>query len=127
MKQILKYKLLITILSLTAIVPISYAQNVSVQQFWQLQQQQPHVIIDVRTPTEFSQGHLTSAINVPYQDIATIMTAYKDKDQPILLYCKSGRRAEIAATTLQERGYTAVYNGRNYQDLKATQPHPIPK
>ncbi|WP_232598517.1 rhodanese-like domain-containing protein [Photobacterium carnosum] len=108
-------------------MPISYAQNVSVQQFWQLQQQQPHVIIDVRTPTEFSQGHLTSAINIPYQDIATIVTAYKDKDQPILLYCKSGRRAEIAATTLQERGYTAVYNGRNYQDLKATQPHPIPK
>lgn len=126
MKHNLQYKLLITIFSLTAIVPITYAQNVSVQQFWQLQQQQPHVIIDVRTPNEFSQGHLTSAINVPYQDIAAIVTTYKDKEQPILLYCKSGRRAEIAATSLQELGYTAVYNGRNYQDLKATQPHPIP-
>ncbi|MEC6824297.1 rhodanese-like domain-containing protein [Photobacterium piscicola] len=126
MKHTLRYTLLITALNLTVMVPITYAQNVSVQQFWQLQQQQPHIIIDVRTPNEFSQGHLTSAINVPYQDIATIVTTYKDKELPILLYCKSGRRAEIAATSLQELGYTAVYNGRNYQDLKATQPHPIP-
>ncbi|WP_297481746.1 rhodanese-like domain-containing protein [uncultured Photobacterium sp.] len=126
MKHTLQYTLLMAALNLTVMVPITYAQNVSVQQFWQLQQQQPHVIIDVRTPNEFSQGHLTSAINIPYQNIVTIVTAYKDKDQPILLYCKSGQRAEIAATTLQELGYTAVYNGRNYQELNAAQPYPIP-
>ncbi|MEC6798347.1 rhodanese-like domain-containing protein [Photobacterium sp. S4TG1] len=124
MKHTLRYTSLIAALNLTVMIPITYAQNVSVQQFWQRQQQQPHIIIDVRTPNEFSQGHLDSAINVPYQDIATIVTIYKDKGQPILLYCKSGRRAEVAAATLHQLGYTAVYNGRNYQDLNAAQPHP---
>lgn len=122
MKQALKYGLLITTLSLTVIAPTSFAKNVSIQQFWQLQQQQPNIIIDVRTASEFSEGHLVSAINVPYQDIATITARYKDKDLPILLYCKSGRRAEIAATTLEKLGYTAIYNGRNYQQLKTAQP-----
>ena len=122
MKQALKYGLLITTLSLTVIAPTSFAKNVSIQQFWQLQQQQPNIIIDVRTASEFSEGHLASAINVPYQDIATITARYKNKDLPILLYCKSGRRAEIAATTLEKLGYTAIYNGRNYQQLKTAQP-----
>ncbi|OBU46742.1 sulfurtransferase [Photobacterium phosphoreum] len=122
MKQALKHGLLITTLSLTVIAPISFAKNVSIQQFWQLQQQQPNIIIDVRTASEFAEGHLASAINVPYQDIATITARYKDKAHPILLYCKSGRRAEIAATTLKKLGYTAIYNGRNYQQLKTAQP-----
>ncbi len=122
MKQALKYGLLITTLSLTVIAPTSFAKNVSIQQFWQLQQQQPNIIIDVRTASEFSESHLASAINVPYQDIATITARYKNKDLPILLYCKSGRRAEIAATTLEKLGYTAIYNGRNYQQLKTAQP-----
>ena len=122
MKQALKYGLLITTLSLTVIAPTSFAKNVSIQQFWQLQQQQPNIIIDVRTASEFTEGHLASAINVPYQDIATITARYKNKDLPILLYCKSGRRAEIAATTLEKLGYTAIYNGRNYQQLKTAQP-----
>lgn len=102
----------------------SYAKNVSVQQFWQLQQQQPNVIIDVRTAAEFNDGHLDSAINIPYQQIATIVTHYPDKAQPILLYCKSGRRAEIAATALEKLGYTAIYNGLNYKKLKSAQPLP---
>ncbi|PSV24540.1 rhodanese-like domain-containing protein [Photobacterium kishitanii] len=126
MKPALKYGLLITTLSLSIITSISYAKNVSVQQFWQLQQQQPNVIIDVRTSAEFAAGHLNSAINIPYQQIATIVTRYQDKTQPILLYCKSGRRAEIAATTLEKLGYTAIYNGLNYQKLKTSQPISIP-
>ena len=65
MKQALKHGLLITTLSLTVIAPTSFAKNVSIQQFWQLQQQQPNIIIDVRTASEFTEGHLASAINVP--------------------------------------------------------------
>ena len=126
MKQALKYGLLITTLSLTLTTQASDAQDVSVQQFWQIQQQQPNIMIDVRTATEFSKGHLTSAINVPYEDIATIVDKYPNKDLPILLYCKSGRRAEIAAAILEKQGYTAVYNGRNYQKLKTEKPITTP-
>lgn len=126
MKQALKYGLLITTLSLTLRTQASDAQDVSVQQFWQIQQQQPNIMIDVRTATEFSEGHLTSAINVPYEDIATIVDKYPNKDLPILLYCKSGRRAEIAAAILEKQGYTAVYNGRNYQKLKTEKPITTP-
>lgn len=102
MKLALKYGLLITTLSVSVMASTSYAKNVSVQQFWQLQQQQPNVIIDVRTAAEFNNGHLDSAINIPYQQIATIAAHYPDKALPILLYCKSGRRAEIAATALKK-------------------------
>ncbi|MCP4955753.1 rhodanese-like domain-containing protein [Photobacterium aquimaris] len=124
MKPVLKYGLFIATLSLSVMTSTSYAKNVSVQQFWQLQQQQPNVIIDVRTAAEFNDGHLDSAINIPYQQIATIVTHYPDKAQPILLYCKSGRRAEIAATALEKLGYTAIYNGLNYKKLKSAQPLP---
>ncbi|WP_416306280.1 rhodanese-like domain-containing protein [Neptunicella sp. SCSIO 80796] len=59
------------------------------------------LILDVRSQQEFAQGHVPGAINIPHTDLANQidkLTPYQDKT--IVLYCRSGRRAEIAADTL---------------------------
>ena len=63
------------------------------------------VIIDVRTKTEWDEGHHPEAIHLPYEHIGE----YKgDKDKSIIVYCTTGRRATIAKQKLEETGYTKV-------------------
>ena len=65
--------------------------------------------IDVRTAEEFNKGHVAGAINIPYEEIAdTIPEVSQDRNAPIYLYCRSGRRSGIAKTALEELGYTQV-------------------
>jgi len=67
--------------------------------------------IDVRTAQEFSDGHVTEAVNIPYEEIGErIESVAPDKDTTIYLYCHSGRRAGIAKETLDDLGYTQVTN-----------------
>ncbi|WGE67502.1 rhodanese-like domain-containing protein [Actinobacillus equuli subsp. haemolyticus] len=74
--------------------------------------------IDVRTAEEFTAGHIEGAINIPVEQIsAKISQLTEDKNAPIHLYCRSGRRAEIALTELQKLGYRQVTNHGGYQDL----------
>ena len=74
--------------------------------------------IDVRTPEEFRTGHLQGAINIPVQNIrAAITAASPDKNAPLHLYCRSGRRAELALQELKAMGYTNITNHGGYQEL----------
>ena len=76
------------------------------------------VWIDVRTPEEFNEGHLQGAVNVPHDQIASqIARISPDKNAPVNLYCRSGRRAEVALQELKKLGYTNVTNHGGYQDL----------
>lgn len=76
------------------------------------------VWIDVRTPEEFSQGHLRNAFNIPVNEItAKIKQVSPDKNAPVNLYCRSGRRAEAALKALKKEGYTNVTNHGGYEDL----------
>jgi phage shock protein E len=78
------------------------------------------LLVDVRTPEEFAKGHLRGAINVPYDKVEDHRAEFgKDVDRAIVVYCRSGRRSGIALTTLENLGYTAVFNGRSYQSLLA--------
>ena len=64
------------------------------------------VVVDVRTPEEFSQGHIPNAINVPLSEIIdnpAILGSSKEKS--IVLYCRSGYRAGKAAEALQKNGF----------------------
>lgn len=76
------------------------------------------VWIDVRTPEEFNAGHIDSAVNIPYEEIAKAQSLVTDKNAVINLYCKSGRRASIAEEALVKAGYTNVVNFGGYNDLK---------
>lgn len=76
------------------------------------------VWIDVRTAGEFEQGHLSHAINIPYEQVGEkIAQVATNKNTPIHLYCHSGRRAEVALNTLKNMGYTQVFNEGAYIDL----------
>lgn len=70
------------------------------------------LLIDVRSNEEFQRGHAEHSINIPYAQIKSAIAKYEtDKSQPIVLYCNSGRRAEVARQDLQDLGYTQVING----------------
>lgn len=76
------------------------------------------VWIDVRTGREFQSGHLAGALNIPYEQLpGEIARISPDKNAPVHLYCRSGRRAEIARQQLLEMGYTQVINHGSYRDL----------
>ncbi|MBQ9742059.1 MAG: rhodanese-like domain-containing protein [Ruminococcus sp.] len=69
-----------------------------------------YLILDVRTQEEFEQGHIPNAVNLDYQEIAQkAEEVLPDKNQKILIYCRSGRRSKIAAQELLDMGYTSLY------------------
>ena len=66
-----------------------------------------YVIVDVRTPDEYKEGHIPNAINIPNETInETVYNKLKDKNQLILIYCRSGSRSRQAAYKMQKLGYT---------------------
>lgn len=68
-------------------------------------------VIDVRTPEEYAAGHVDGAILIPHSQIGDrIAGVVADKSAPLVLYCRSGRRAEMAAEVLRMQGYTRVQN-----------------
>ena len=68
-----------------------------------------YIILDVRTQEEYDQGHIPGAILISHEEIAEkAEDVLTDKDQLILVYCRSGRRSKIAAEALVELGYTNI-------------------
>ena len=84
--------------------------NITAQEAKQLMDtQEGYIILDVREQEEFDQGHIPGAILIPYtqtEEMAPQMLP--DKEQLILVYCRSGRRSKIAAEALVELGYTNI-------------------
>ena len=79
------------------------------------------VWVDVRTPEEFATGHVLNADNLPYEDIVSLASAQGyDKDDTLLLYCRSGHRAGIARQSLLDAGYSDVQNLGGFDDLAET-------
>ena len=68
-----------------------------------------YIILDVRRPDEFAAGHIPNAINVPNESIGTSeIPELPNKDQLIMVYCRSGRRSKEAADKLLKLGYTNI-------------------
>ena len=68
-----------------------------------------YIILDVRTQEEYDEGHIPEAILNPYTQIGEKANEMlPDKDQLILVYCRSGRRSKIAAEALVELGYNNI-------------------
>ena len=77
------------------------------------------LLIDVRSPQEWSQGILESAVRVEWQDIsAAILSLAKALDQPIVLYCRSGHRSQKAKIILDSLGFTRVVNGGSLSETE---------
>ncbi|MBR5155810.1 MAG: rhodanese-like domain-containing protein [Clostridia bacterium] len=68
-----------------------------------------YIILDVREQDEYDSGHISGAILIPYTEIENkAEEMLPDKDNLILVYCRSGRRSKIAAETLTKLGYTNI-------------------
>ena len=75
------------------------------------------IVVDVRTLEEYTEGHIPNAISVPLETIENEAEAkLKNKDDLILVYCRSGRRSREAALKLIEKGYTNVIDFGGIKD-----------
>lgn len=78
-----------------------------------------NIILDVRTEAEYDSGHIPNAILLPVDEIeAGNLELISDKNQVILVYCRSGNRSSIASRALIEEGYTNVYDFGGIIDWK---------
>lgn len=68
------------------------------------------VLLDVRTPQEYQEGHIPESKNVPLQQLDNIVSVAKNKDIPLFVYCYSGSRSRQATGMLQRMGYSKVNN-----------------
>jgi len=77
------------------------------------------VLIDVRSADEFASGHLQGAVNIPHDRITDeIGSVAADKSARIILYCRSGRRADTALNALKAAGYENVSNYGGLEDAQ---------
>ena len=104
--------------AMTAPLAASAASMLETEKAMAQQANTKGVWIDVRSAEEFNAGHLQDAINIPHDQILErIQSVSPDKDAPVNLYCRSGRRAESALNELKKAGYTNVTNHGGYEDL----------
>ena len=68
------------------------------------------VLLDVRPPQEYREGHIPGSKNVPLQQLDKISSVADNKNVPLFVYCYSGGRSRQAASMLQHMGYTNVQN-----------------
>jgi rhodanese-related sulfurtransferase len=75
------------------------------------------VMLDVRTPEEFSSGYIDGAVNLPLDKIQSGQAPYVDKSKPLYVYCRSGNRSAQATVTLKNAGYTNVVDLGSMEDI----------
>ena len=84
-----------------------------------MRDEKDYIILDVRRPDEYAEGHIPGAINVPNEEIGTSeIAALPDKSQRILVYCRSGRRSKEASEKLVALGYTNIVEFGGIQDYE---------
>ncbi|MGY3870259.1 rhodanese-like domain-containing protein [Aeromonas crassostreae] len=80
-------------------------------QSWQQQSGKRPLLLDVRTPAEFAEGHIPGAINISHEQLRTRLAELgDDRRLPIVVYCRSGRRAALAQAELEKAGFGHVYH-----------------
>ena len=87
-----------------------------------------NILLDVREPDEYAAGHIPGAINIPRGMLEFRMSAAPEltaRDLQIMLYCKSGGRAALAAATLPDMGYLKVESLAGGFDSWAAAGHPV--
>ncbi len=99
------------------------ADIIPVEQSKQAVQQDGALLLDVRSDLEFEQGHLKGAMHIPHTQIQQRIAELQPwKEKGIVLYCKSGHRAGIAAEVLKSNGFLKIQNGGGYTSLREILP-----
>ena len=88
---------------------VSYRQINMDEAITMMEEESSYIILDVRTPEEFADKHIPGAVNIPNETIGTEeIPELPDKDQLILVYCRSGNRSKQASEKLAALGYTNI-------------------
>ena len=86
------------------------------------------VLLDVRTPEEHKSGYLEGAVLLPLAELESkIFSKVADKNTPVYIYCRSGRRAGTAVEKLKTMGYTDLHNLGGLKDAQKKLNIPIKK
>ena len=87
----------------------SYRQVTAEEAIAMMEKESGYIILDVRTAQEYSEKHIPKAVNIPNESIGTEdLPALPDKNQLILVYCRSGNRSKQASEKLAALGYTNI-------------------
>jgi rhodanese-related sulfurtransferase len=100
--------------------------------FTKLAQKSTTIIIDVRTPEEFSEGHIKQSINIPLQIFSDFPSAFSfgfpsqviedlRRFETIILVCRTGNRSGQAKELLEEKGFENAYNGGAWDEFQKNQ------
>ena len=76
------------------------------------------IVLDVRSPAEYKQGHVKKSMNIPLNELSNHVSKLK-KDTVIITCCASGMRSASAKSILKSNGFTAVYNGGGWSSLQS--------
>lgn len=117
-KREIKMKKIILIISLVFLLAGCTAPDQKGNNFRQIsmeeaasimEEENDYIILDVRTESEFRERHIPNAINIPNEEIGTEeIESLPDKEQLILVYCRSGNRSKQASAKLVELGYSNI-------------------
>lgn len=75
------------------------------------------VILDVRSPGEYKQGHIKGSMNAPLNELSRHLSKLK-KDTPVITCCASGMRSASAKSILKSNGFSHVHNGGGWSSLQ---------
>lgn len=76
------------------------------------------IVLDVRSPAEYKQGHVKKSMNIPLNELSNHLSKLK-KDTVIITCCASGMRSASAKSILKSNGFTTVYNGGGWSSLQS--------
>ena len=82
------------------------------------------VVLDVRTVSEFNDSHIEGAINIPVEEIANRLSEL-DKNDELLVYCRTGNRSATAVGILEDAGFTKIYHMHEGISVWVQQGYPV--
>ena len=89
--------------------PADAGVDVSVDEALRLWQNKEAIIIDVRTPAEYQEGHIPGVVNIPLDELER-RAGEVPKDKKVVLICRTGNRSAQGTKLLRGKGFTNVYN-----------------
>lgn len=103
--------ILATLMAIFAIPAAASASDITPKQAADIINQQKVVVLDVRTPDEFADGHIANAINIDfYESDFKKKVGLLDISKTYVIYCRSGRRSASAEKILKNMGFKSLYN-----------------
>ncbi|MEZ5523459.1 MAG: rhodanese-like domain-containing protein [Pseudomonadales bacterium] len=97
------------------VITLIYTENlkrgagISLHEATRVINQENGVVVDLRPENEFKEGHITSALNVPYPDLSSRLNELdKHREKPVILVCKAGQHSGAASKVLRDSGFGNV-------------------